>query len=273
MDEEASSVPRRLTRRTSGPLFSLPVGSGFLLNIQAQIPTTTIIPTTIREATAITHPRRREGTLGGSPPTHLVEEAGPRREARGDGSLRRSEEPCSATNVSQDGCSSVSAGGLTGVGARGAGPFRVTGRLAGVAGTAAGPLTVGATRTCGATGTRGTGTGEEAGARWSLKSHGSGRRRGNLAHFTGRRCAGGLTCEGTLGGVGVVVWETCQTLRGEDEEGSPLLGGVFGPPEDVYSPGVVPIAAGLSCGISLSGGGGIGVCVHGVSASATACGV
>src|SRR4051812_21716749 len=39
------------------------------------------------------------------------------------------------------------------------------------------------------------------------------------------------------------------------------------------SGGLPPIAARLSCGISCCGGGGIGVCVHGASASATSIGV
>src|SRR6185437_1321932 len=119
---------------------------------------------------------------------------------------------------------------------------------------------------------RSTGAGAEvefAAGRWSA----SGPAGGGLVLRKSRGAAGGagLGFGGTLGGVGEGVCETCQSLRC-DETNSPLLG-VFGPPERELSPGVVPIAAGLSCGISFSGGGGMGVCVHGASTSATAIGV
>src|SRR5262249_58416141 len=79
----------------------------------------------------------------------------------------------------------------------------------------------------------------------------------------------GLVCGGVVGGVGVVC-DPCHIFRGAK---SPLLGGVLGPAKLLSLDVGPPIAAGLSCGISLSGGGGMGVCVHGASASATAAGV
>src|SRR6185437_16691800 len=75
MEGEASSVPRRLTRKTSGPLFSRGVDSGFLPNTHARIPPATMLATTTREEIPTTQPRR-DGTVGGSPPTRWVEDAG-----------------------------------------------------------------------------------------------------------------------------------------------------------------------------------------------------
>src|SRR6185437_12599394 len=236
-EEEASAVPRRLTRKTAGSLFSRPLGSVFLPSTQAIIPPATIIPTTLREVMPMTQPRRRDGTLGGSPPTRLVDEAGPRREARGEVSLREPVEPFSATKAPQEGSSSASAGEPTGAGCRGATPLRASGRLADGVGTEAGLLGAEAMRTCGAAGARSTGAGAEvefAAGRWSA----SGPAGGGLVLRKSRGAAGGagLGCGGTLGGVGEGVCETCQTLRCE-ETNSPLLG-VFGPPERELSPGV-----------------------------------
>ena len=65
---------------------------------------------------------------------------------------------------------------------------------------------------------------------------------------------------------------TCQGFRrpdgGSPDRVRPAPTRLVSPP-----PGAPPIAAGLRCGISDSGGGGIGVVVHGASASATASGV
>jgi hypothetical protein len=63
---------------------------------------------------------------------------------------------------------------------------------------------------------------------------------------------------------------TCQFRRAPDDAGPPPGRGVGGPPSD---DGALPMAAGLSRGISDSGGGPIGSCVHGPSASATSSGV
>src|SRR5262249_62313345 len=85
--------------------------------------------------------------------------------------------------------------------------------------------------------------------------------RGGAGGDTGGR---GVDC-----GVAGVVCDPCHTFR--DDKLLPL-GGVLGP-DKLLSLEVGPIAAGLSCGISFSGGGGMDVCVHGANASATSAGV
>src|SRR5262249_34260055 len=75
----------------------------------------------------------------------------------------------------------------------------------------------------------------------------------------------GLGGFATVAGLGGAVTGICQSLRCPDT-GVP---GVVGPPADIVPVSVVlgPVAARLSRGISASGGGPIGVWVHGARAS------
>src|SRR6516162_7752296 len=78
---------------------------------------------------------------------------------------------------------------------------------------------------------------------------------------------------GGAGGRGALVLGTCQFLR---DEGAPVQGGAGAgevPMAGISLPPVTPMAAGLRCGISSSGGGAIGCWVQGASASNTAFGV
>src|SRR5579884_990136 len=252
--------PRGLTWNTAGA--GIVVGASVvLLLIQASMPVTRKSPTTTPEEMPMIQPILRGEATGGSPAARRVTEAGLRRAARGSTFSPFAGTLSCSSRLSQAGFGSSCTGAVFrgATMAAGADPFTVIGGLG--VDSATGP---GTARTC-----------ETAsGPRLATVDAGSWRSSDPRGGLDLRVLFGGeLGVFGVVeGGAGVADCDTCQTLRGVGDGSLPPLG-VFGTFDGLFSPGTVPIAAGESCGISCSDGGGIGVWVHGVSASATSCGV